>query len=302
MQHRHQLELERLGLSETEAQIYLTLLKKGSAWKAAAIAATVQTARSTAYEAINSLKDRGLLEAEVGYGGRFSAVPAEQALPHLIAAEQEELSQRQQELSQRKEVASELARELNSLAAGPGTESSGTESRVVEFLRDPRVVAERFARLQHEAEQKIDVIVKAPMLLGAGNPAQQKAQRRGVCCRGLYERAVMDVPGVQPYIAQWVAQGEEARVYDGELPHKLAIFDEKIVLLPLIRPGEQPKTLLVRHAQLAQSLTIAFDHLWDRSEPIEPVVEETLTTKPEKTDRANQRISRNGRRSRVGEK
>src|SRR5688500_8127341 len=109
MRHGHQIELERLGLSAVEAQIYLALLKKGGTWRATAVAATMQIPRSTVYMALNSLLDRGLVEAEAGYGGRFSAVAADRALPSLIAGEREELRQRQQELSQREEVANELA-------------------------------------------------------------------------------------------------------------------------------------------------------------------------------------------------
>src|SRR5207244_13415734 len=101
MRQRHQLELERLVLSAIEAQIYLALLKKGGTWRATAIAATMQIPRSTVYVTINSLRDRGLLEGGTGYAGRFSAVPAERALPALVAAEREGLAQRQQETGER---------------------------------------------------------------------------------------------------------------------------------------------------------------------------------------------------------
>src|SRR5436309_3848320 len=93
IRHRHQIELERLGLSAVEAQIYLALLRKGATWRATAISATMQIPRSTVYMALNSLVDRGLVEAEAGYGGRFSAVPADRALPSLIDAERDELLQ-----------------------------------------------------------------------------------------------------------------------------------------------------------------------------------------------------------------
>src|SRR4029077_6618735 len=93
------------------------------------------------------------------------------------------------------------------------------EAELIQILRDPRVIAARFERLQLEAEKSIDVFTKAPLFISPGNPAQAKAQGRGVHCRGLYERAVLDTPGVKPHLAMWIAHGEEARVYDGELPH-----------------------------------------------------------------------------------
>src|ERR1700758_4222622 len=134
MRHRHQIELERLGLSAVEAQIYLALLRKGGTWRATAVAATMHIPRSTVYLALKSLLDQGLVEAEPGYGGRFLAVPAEQALPSLVAAEKEELLQRQRELSEREEVADELAQELKSTTS---TKTDGGEiGEVVQVLRD----------------------------------------------------------------------------------------------------------------------------------------------------------------------
>jgi hypothetical protein len=38
--------------------------------------------------------------------------------------------------------------------------------------------------------------------------------------------------------------------------------------MPLIRPGEQTKTVLIRHPQLAQTLGLAFRYLWEQSEPL----------------------------------
>jgi hypothetical protein len=62
--------------------------------------------------------------------------------------------------------------------------------------------------------------------------------------------------------------GEEARVYDGELPHKLAIFDRQNILMPLVTPGHRGKILFIRHPQLAASLGMLFEFLWERAKPI----------------------------------
>src|SRR2546428_4851733 len=134
MRHGQQIELERLGLSAAEAQIYLALLRKGGTWRATAVAATMHIPRSTVYLALNALLERGLVEAETGYGGRFTAGPAERALPSLIPAEREELLQRQEELSPREQVAGELAQELKTQATPAKTD---VEAQVVPMLRHP---------------------------------------------------------------------------------------------------------------------------------------------------------------------
>ncbi len=105
----------------------------------------------------------------------------------------------------------------------------------------------------------------------------------GVRARSLYERQGLEDPGVKPFFSSWITAGEEARIYDGELPQKLAIFDSQIVLMPLIGPGEQMQALLIRHPQLAQSVRLAFEYIWERSEPVAAAAKAN-TTKPAKGD------------------
>ena len=266
MQHRHQVELERLGLSEVEAQIYLTLLKKGGTWKATAVAATMQIPRSTVYLAINSLKDRGLLEGGTGYAGRFSSVPAERALPALVAAEREELIQRQHELSEREHVAGELAEQLKSVAP---VAASDFGSGMIEVLRDKRAILDRFAKLEESVKRSIDTFVKPPHFNRDRQPKlENDLLAKGIRVRGIYEHSWSDDPGIKPFMASWIAAGEETRTYPGALPHKMIIFDSHDILMPLIFPGDQMRALLVRHGQLAETLILAFELIWEKSKPI----------------------------------
>src|SRR5207244_11457344 len=98
-------------------------------------------------------------------------------------------------------------------------------NELIEVRRNPQVVADRFQQLQLEARRQIDVFTKPPFFHRTGNPAQKNVLRRGVHARSLYEKAALEDPAVKPYITTWIGTGEEARVYDGELPDKLVIFD-----------------------------------------------------------------------------
>jgi len=249
-------ELTQLGLTPTEAQVYLALLQNG-ALGASAIAAATGLARTAVYPSDGSPVDKGLVNAGEGYGSRFSAVPAEQALPHLLEHDKEALLQRER-------LTHELVERISSLEE----REEAAPDEVIQVIRSPRAVAERFDRLQLEAERQIDIVTKPPFFQEKGNPTQERAQRRGVRYRGLYEKSALENSAVSPFVSSWISAGEEARVYDGELPHKLAIFDAQVVLMPLIRPGEPTKTLLIRHPQLAQSLSLAFEYVWERSAPI----------------------------------
>jgi hypothetical protein len=159
---------------------------------------------------------------------------------------------------------------LGSLTALAGRSARAPEE-VVEVLRSPATVAERFERLQLAATEVIHVLVKAPVLVTrAGNPAQAKVAARNVRYLGLYERAVLDDPEVGPYLSSWVAAGEQARLFPGELPVKLAIFDTRSVLMPLETPGRGSgvTSVLIRHEALSSALVLLFEALWSQSAPI----------------------------------
>jgi sugar-specific transcriptional regulator TrmB len=260
-------DLERLGLSSSEAEIYLALVR-GGALGATALADATGLQRTAVYPILSSLAEKGLVEAGAGYGSRFTAIRADQAFSSLIAREREELLRRErlaeQDLLDRKRLADQLARQLETVAEPGGFNGA---SELVQVLRDPRAVRERVERLQHGAKRQIDVFTKPPYFARA-NPEEQKSLRRGLRVRSLYERSAVGDPEVKPQLAQWMAAGEEARMVAGELPQKLAIFDREVVVMPLPLPGDQMRTLVIRHPQLANTLELAFEFLWQQAEPI----------------------------------
>jgi sugar-specific transcriptional regulator TrmB len=279
-----QMELQELGLLPAEAQVYLALVRNG-ALGGSAIASVTGFPRSSVYLTLNSLLDKGLIEGGAGHGSRFSVVPPDKALSSLVVQEK-------QAISAREKIAAQLGHKLSALVETTDT----VPDELIQVIRSARGVAERYERLQLEAEKQVEGFVKAPLFVTAGNPAQERMQRRGVHYRALYERAVLDDPGVKNYLSNWVAHGEEVRIYDGELPHKLVIFDRKRVLAHLSMPGDQMRTLYIQHPELAASLGIAFDAMWRKSKPfkLEPAQTNLGKTTPNVRDRAQAEGARNG--------
>lgn len=255
-------KLEELGLSATEARAYVALVGADGRLNAQAIADHAGISRSSVYPALKALADKGLVEGGAGYGGRFAAIPVEEGLPALIERERETLSEKER-----------LAKELAASLATMSGNGAVAEKDVVEILRNPRVIADRFDRLQLGADREVDIFVKAPVLTTrAGNPVEEEALRRGVRYRGLYEAAVLDNPEVEPYLSRWVAAGEEARVIDESLPLKLALFDSAAALLPLEdrRERYQVTAIIIHHLSLSTGLRVLFDTLWDKAAPMFP--------------------------------
>jgi sugar-specific transcriptional regulator TrmB len=256
-------DLQELGLLPAEALVYLALIRNG-ALSGTAVASVTGYPRSSVYLTLNSLLDKGLIEGGPAHGSRFFVVPPDKALPSLVLQEKEAMAKREK-------IAAELGRRLGSLLEPTET----TPDKLIQVIRSARGVAERYERLQLEAKRSNEVFVKAPFFVTPGNPAQEKASRHGVRVRAIYERAVLDVAAVKPYLATWVAQGEQVRIYDGALPHKLAIFDRQRALVHLTMPGDQMRTLYIGHPELAISLGIAFDALWESSKPLKNADQDT---------------------------
>jgi sugar-specific transcriptional regulator TrmB len=254
-----QLQLQELGLLPAEAQVYLALVHNGPLG-GSTLASVTGHPRSSVYLTLHSLLDKGLVEGGTGNGSRFSVVPPDKALSSLVLQEKEALAEREK-------VAARLGQQLSTLVEP--TETGPDE--LIQVIRNPRAVAERYDRLRLAAEHSVEVFAKAPIFAHPGpDPVLERILGRGVRCRGVCERAVLNDPAVGPYLARWTAAGEKVRIYDGKLPHKLALFDRQSVFVALTMPGDQMRTVFIRHPELANSLGILFDTFWAQSRPFIP--------------------------------
>jgi sugar-specific transcriptional regulator TrmB len=207
------------------------------------------------------LAEKGLIEGGLGHGSKFTAVAPEEALPALVVREEHTLAERQQ-------IAKELAETLAPLAA----DAHSTFEDSVQLIRTPHLMGERAQRLMLEATRLVEIVVKAPIFnIRPWNPAQRKAMQRGVHIKALYEGAVMEDPNIAGVLNGFIAAGEEARIYAGELPYKLAVFDQETVLLTLPKRSGQPMAaaaVLIRNAPFARSMSIVFDYFWNQARAV----------------------------------
>jgi sugar-specific transcriptional regulator TrmB len=250
--------LEQLGLSKTEARVYRCLLTQ-SPLAAATIADLTGTARSSVYLILRSLVDKGLIEAGAGYSSRYHALRPDDAIERLLDRSRAEL------VAQEKSAAAALPE----LAALYETNAGGGDGEVVEILRTPKLIGERFDRLQAEARSTIDIVVRGPIQVGGSNAGELAALRRGVRARAIYDQTVLADPAIGGQLSSWIASGEQARVYGGELPMKYALFDASNVVMPMVTPGVPGVVaIIVRNRELAAALGMLFETLWNGSEPL----------------------------------
>jgi len=253
--------LERLGLTKSEARVYLCLLER-SPLSAAAIADLAETSRSSVYLVLRSLVEKGLVDAGAGYNSRYQPAPPDRALAGLLDHERAELERREQ-----------LVQTALPQLAQMYEQRTPVEGEIVEILRTPTVVAERFDRLQSEAQETIDIVVRGPVQVGGPNQAELDALRRGVRARAIYDESVVQHPAVAQHLAEWMSFGEQARLFRGDLHMKYAVFDGHTVLMPLVAPGVSGVVvIIVRNSELGAALGYLFETLWADSESLESLV------------------------------
>ncbi len=84
--------LESMGLTKTDAQVYVFLGRKGPQ-KARDIAKNLRIPKQTIYPTIRSLQSRGIIISPLEHPAKFSALPLEKIVDRYIKAKTEEVNQ-----------------------------------------------------------------------------------------------------------------------------------------------------------------------------------------------------------------
>jgi sugar-specific transcriptional regulator TrmB len=246
--------LSDLGLTNYEARVYLALTRRGSS-TAAESARVAEIPRQRIYDVLASLVQRGLAAAHPGQVTKYVATPPAEAVERLVSDHRPRLEQ--------------LERESRVLAESltPAFESGQEHTdplEYIEVLRDRRAINQRFGELQAGIEREILVFTKPPY----ATPPEENVEGLEVTqsheVYAVYELSIFDDPENVAGVRQFVEAGEQARFVE-ELPLKLVIIDERIVLFGMEDPveaGPALTMLVVEHPALAQVLKIAFMQVW----------------------------------------
>jgi sugar-specific transcriptional regulator TrmB len=275
----------RKYLSSYEVKSYLALMERNEL-SVAEVASIAGIPRASAYGALEKLMARGMCVSLPGRTRKFRAAdPAiiEQKL--LMEIEEtrgidlQTLRKKEKELTEKaeseKKRVRDLVHELHPRFAK--SRSNSNPLNYIEIIKDSYQIHKRFLELIQEAREEILVFTKPPYSVPREGLAEQFAEQvrplaRGVRIKGLYE-----IPKDPEERGWWLTSieearrhGEEARMIE-ELPMKMGIFDENIVIYALEDPvSKQPTftTLVVEHHSLAKSLKILFETMWQRAHDV----------------------------------
>jgi len=255
-------KLVRIGLPESEAKVYYYLLKKKN-FTAAEIAKLSNVSRSKIYEVLAKLVQRGLCTETLGRVKKYSAVNPKVGLNNLLS-----------NLEEKKNIISNL---LEALIPMYLSEKENTDPLdYIQVLRERSRIVEKVESLERMAKYEELTFCKGPYAMkltktSVSNREEFKKLKSGMKYKGIYE--VDDVRKLDFFelIKMFASAGEEVRIAY-ELPMKMMIFDERIVILALqdkITSKSSLTTMIVEHSDLAKTLKETFNMYWQNAMTLE---------------------------------
>jgi HTH-type transcriptional regulator, sugar sensing transcriptional regulator len=247
--------LVNLGLTSYEARAYVALLRRDSS-TAAETARIAGLPRQRVYDVLSSLVEKGLASARPGRAVKYAAAPPERALESLV-------QQHRRHLADLERDAHEMIKDLTPAFLAGREHSDPLE--YIEVLRDRNAINERFAELEAAIKDEILVFTKPPYATPVQDHVEGLEVARKHRARSVYEYSAFDDPAFVAGVQRYIEAGEEAR-FVPELPLKLVIIDETIVLFGMEDPVAGPLALtllVIEHPSLAKILKVAFNTVWE---------------------------------------
>ncbi len=252
-----------IGFTVNEAKIYLALLSKNSL-TASEISEIARVPRPKVYGILAKLAKMGVCSTNLGKVKRYSIVDPKIGLERM-------LKHHEDELARKKELISNLSRSLSRIYHRNKEKTDPLE--YIEVIKDRYRIIARFNELVNKARFQTLVFSRPPYSFKSDDEVKAQLEvesevlKKGVECWSIYEipEGSKEKKWLFRQIDFAVKAGEKARVVK-RLPLKMAIFDERIVMITLEDPIlKRPSitTLCIQHESLARTLKIVFDKLWE---------------------------------------
>ena len=256
--------LIRIGLTESEAKIYLNLLKKKS-FTASEISRISEISRPKTYEILNQLVQKGLCIEILGGVKKYAPANPKTAFSGFK-------QKIQQELENKKILISNLSETLLPLYH---SEKENTDPLdYIQVLRDKNRIAEKVYSLERKVENEVLGFTKAPyaMSFNVSDDEEELVNlKKGIKYKSIYEVGDAKKQIFFQMIEIFADAGEEVRI-TYQLPIKMIIFDNKTVILTLensIFTQHNLTAMIIEHSALAETLKETFNMYWEKSMTLE---------------------------------
>ncbi|KAB8189812.1 transcriptional regulator [Nonomuraea phyllanthi] len=251
--------LESVGLGAQDQEVYHALVRRAQA-TVAEITHDCHLPATAARRTLQSLVGLGLATRSTGRPTRYVAVSPDSGLEALLRERERELDGVRTHIRALMDVY-----RANTRFAHPG--------ELIEVVSGRDEVNHRWVQMQQDTRGQMRGFDRppyaAPRQHAESNPIELHMLRRGVKYRVIYDTSVLDLPGWLEDVTAGMRHGEQARIH-ADLPMKLAVSDDRLAIIPLLRAGDSVVTAsyLIHPSPLLDALVALFEALWERSVPV----------------------------------
>jgi len=247
--------LTQIGLTKTQAKIYLTLLKHGMA-EARALANISNTPRPLVYRTLDELQKIGLVEREINTPHNFKATPPNFGLPILM----------NQKLQQYKKIQEKTKIFLQKIKDSPIKPTPREKFKLKMYEGRQRIL--QIIRLNLDNTQhNLNVVSTLERWLHVVNSCSENYEKtvaRVAKCRIIVEKPEGDI--IFPNrIKAWLEKPNfEVRFKSTPLKTNAAIFDQNEVLISFFpsKPLAEAPVLWTNHPSFISMCQDHFEKIW----------------------------------------
>ena len=291
-------ELAGFGLTNYEIRIYLSLLEKKQL-AATEIARIAKIPRTRVYDDLKSLETKGLCQVIRGKTKLFSAADPSSLrdvlikigeekinnkkikLEHEIEKERKKLAlmivHEKEELSQKIENIDNLVQKLSPIYENNRNNDFSLD--YIEVIKNSIQAEKIYASLAEESKKEILSLVKQRQGTYSNRKDMVKKQTKfgiKIIEKVITSKCIYEIPSKEEernilfeyVIDEFARAGEQVKVKE-ELPMRMTIFDEEVVIFSLVDPvprNPESTSQIVRHPVMAKSMKMIFETLWNQAE------------------------------------
>ncbi|HHI88186.1 MAG TPA: TrmB family transcriptional regulator [Candidatus Cloacimonetes bacterium] len=258
--------LIKIGLKESEAKIYINLLKKKN-FTASEISKLTGISRPKTYEYLHRLVEKGLCTEILGSVKKYAPTNPETAFSGLRQKLKFEFENNNILLSSLSEALIPLYHSQKEMI---------DPLDYIQVIREKNSIIKKFESLEEIATMEVLALVKGPLAMDITKPhnlVEFNSLDQGVCYRTIYDIKDLRDVNLMNSIELFKNAGEDVKIAEElPIPFKMYLFDERIVMFILedkIPSGSKLTALIVEHLDLVMGLKAIFNIYWQSSITLE---------------------------------
>lgn len=251
--------LEAIGLNEQEEAVYDALVRRAQS-TVTELADECRLPESATRRILTGMIELGLVIRLDGRPTRYVTVSPDTGVEAIVRERERALH----------EVRSHVPTLMKMYRAGARFAHPG---ELVEVISGRGEVMQRWVHMQQQTRHQMRGFDRPPYATPQAhlesNAVELDLLERGVDYRVIYDQTVLELPGWLDDVKNGLRLGEQARIAT-DLPMKLAISDDRLAIIPLLRDGDHVLTAsyLIHPSPLLDALIALFEASWDRSVPV----------------------------------